>query len=330
MSIMGKYILPFVGRENVKHVVSVSGGKDSGATYLLAMEATGGDFMAVCADTGNEHPDTLEYVSRLHERTGGPRVQIIKADFSAELARKKAFLESGKPVSRSKNPWEQQRVDFVLEQGLEPTGIPFLDLCRFKGMFPSRKPAFCSQELKRIPLLVQVQQPFIDAGHHVWSWQGIRAEESAQRACYPMWEQSPDAEGLTLFRPLMGWTVKDVAAMHRRHGLKLNPLYGLGFERVGCLPCINSSKKDLRLVACLFPWAVEKIRTWELEVRKVSRKGVGTFFHQTKTPQASGPVAIDEVVRWAKTRHGGKQYDMMAYFAPSTSSVCAYAGGLCG
>lgn len=329
MNIPSRYIPPFVGRENVKHVVSVSGGKDSGATYLLAMEATGGDFMAVCADTGNEHPDTLEYVSRLHERTGGPRVQIIKADFSAELARKKAFLKSGKPVSRPKNPWEEQRVDFVLGQGLEPTGIPFLDLCRLKGMFPGRKSAFCSQELKRIPLLVQVQQPLIDAGHHVWSWQGIRAEESARRACYPMWEQSPDAEDLTIFRPLMGWTVEDVAAMHRRHGLKLNPLYGLGFERVGCFPCINSSKNDIRLVAGLFPWAVEKIRAWELKVRNVSRKGDSTFFHQAKTPKASGPVAIDEVVRWSKTRHGGKRYDLMAYIAPPPSTVCVYAGGLC-
>lgn len=58
-------IPPFVGRENVKHVVSVSGGKDSGATYLEALERTGGDFIAICADTGNEHPETLEYVSRL-------------------------------------------------------------------------------------------------------------------------------------------------------------------------------------------------------------------------------------------------------------------------
>ena len=48
-----------------------------------------------------------------------------------------------------------------------------------------------------------------------------------------MWEQSPDSEGLTIYRPLMGWTLKDVVAIHQRHGLNLNPLYGMGFERVG-------------------------------------------------------------------------------------------------
>ncbi len=329
MSIVGKYIPSFVGRERVKHVASISGGKDSGTVYLLLLELTGGDFVAAFADTGNEHPATLEYVARLHERTGGPRVQIIKADFTEALERKKAFLTSGKAVTRSKSPWPQERVDYVMRHGLEPTGIPFLDLCRMKGMFPSRKSAFCSQELKRLPLLIQVQQPLIDAGYHVWSWQGIRAEESVQRACYPMWEQSPDADGMTIFRPLMGWTLEDMSAKHRRHGLKLNPLYGLGFDRVGCLPCINSSKKDIRLVAQLFPWAVEKIRDWERQVRVASRKGISTFFHQSKTPRASGPISMKEIVKWSMTKRGGRQYDMMAYVEPPTSDVCIYAGGLC-
>lgn len=326
------HIPPFVLCESdtIKHVVSVSGGKDSGATYLLALELLDGDFIAVCADTGNEHPETLEYVARLHERTGGPKVQIIKADFTEDLVRKRRFLESGKATSRSKNPWTQERVDTVLAYGLEPTGVPFLDLCRSKGMFPCRRPAFCSQRLKRFPLLIQAQQPLIDAGYHVFSWQGIRAEESLQRSCYPMWEQSPDAENLIIYRPLMGWTVKDVADIHRRHGLKLNPLYGMGFERVGCLPCINSSKKDIRLVAQLFPWAIEKIRGWEQEVRAASRMSCSTFFHATTTPGGDGsPVQIDEVVRWSKTRRGARQFDMMAYFAPPTSEVCIYAGGLC-
>lgn len=329
MIVPTRYTPPFVGCERIAHVVSVSGGKDSGATYLLALELTGGDFVAAFADTGNEHPATLEYVARLHELTGGPRVQIVKADFAAALERKKAFLKSGKAVTRSESPWTQQRVEYVLRRGLEPTGIPFLDLCRMKGMFPNRKSAFCSQELKRLPLLLQVEQPLIDAGYYVWNWQGIRAEESAKRACYPMWEQAPEAENMTIFRPIMGWSVEDVAAMHRRHGLKLNPLYGLGFKRVGCLPCINSAKKDIRLIAQQFPWAVEKVRRWEQQVRDASRKGISTFFHQSKTPRAVGLISIDEVVKWSLTHRGGKRFDLMAYCPPSTSEVCIYAGGLC-
>lgn len=327
---MNAAIPPFVPRSGVRHVVSVSGGKDSTATYLLALERLGGDFQAVFADTGNEHPYTYEYVSRLHERTGGPKVQVVKADFSRELACKRAYLESGKAASRKVRPWTEKRVKEVLAAGMEPTGIPFLDLCRTKGMFPNRTRAFCSQMLKRFVIFFQLQQPVLDTGCHVVSWQGIRAEESTKRACYPMWEISPESESMTIFRPLMGWTVSDVAAICGRHGLALNPLYGMGFERVGCMPCINSSKQDIRLVAQCCPDHIAKIHEWEEQVRAVSRLGVSTFFHQTKTPNAMrGRITIDDVVRWSMTMRGGKQYDLLAYANPPHSSVCAYAGGLC-
>lgn len=325
------HIPPFAPREDVRHVVSVSGGKDSTATYLLCLEQTGGDFDAVFADTGNEHPYTYEYVARLHERTGGPKVQVVRVDFSRELARKRAYLESGKAATRSERPWTEERIKEVLAAGFEPTGVPFFDLCRSKGMFPSRERAFCSQLLKRLPVLEQAHQPLIDAGYHVISWQGIRAEESARRACSPMWEISPESEFVTIYRPLMGWTVEDVAAMHRRHGLKLNPLYGLGFSRVGCMPCIQSSKADIRLTAKVCPEHIAKIRRWEKQVRDVSRKGMSTFFHQDTTG-SDVPVGIDEVVRWSMTRRGtrsGRQFDMLALADPPTSEVCIYAGGLC-
>ncbi|MGE9984862.1 phosphoadenosine phosphosulfate reductase family protein [Desulfovibrio sp. SGI.169] len=311
-----------------RHVVSVSGGKDSTATYLLALEQTGGDFDAVFADTGNEHEATYEYVARLHERTGGPKVQTVKADFLRELARKRAWLESGKATSRAMNPWTEERVQEVLAAGLEPSGVPFLDLCVSRGMFPCRSRAFCSRYLKRFALWYQFQSPLTDKELHIVSWQGIRAEESARRSCYPMWELSPDSELLTIYRPLMGWSVEDVAAMHRRHGIKLNPLYGMGFSRVGCMPCIQSNKQDIRLIARLFPEHIAKIRKWERIVRISSRSGQATFFHQD-TAGSNVPVGIDEVVRWSMTRRGGKQFDMLACAAPPTSEVCIYAGGLC-
>lgn len=325
------HIPPFAPRENVRSVVSVSGGKDSTATYLLCLEQTGGDFDAVFADTGNEHPYTYEYVARLHERTGGPKVQVVRADFSRELARKRAYLESGRATARTVRPWTESRVQAVFAAGFEPTGIPFLDLCRTKGMFPSRMRAFCSQFLKRLTLLEQAHQPLIDAGYHVISWQGIRAEESARRACYPMWEPSPDTEGMTIYRPLMGWTVEDVVAMHRRHNMPLNPLYGMGFSRVGCMPCIQSNKQDIRLTAQKCPEAIAKIRQWERIVRAYSLLGQTTFFHQDTTG-SDVPVGIDEVVRWSMTRRGtrsGRQFDMLALADPPTSEVCIYAGGLC-
>src|SRR3546814_5551271 len=63
---------------------------------------------------------------------------------------------------------------------LHPTGNPFLDLCLWKGRFPSRKAQFCTEELKR-NIAVEFQVDLIDQGHTVVSWQGIRRDESLNR-----------------------------------------------------------------------------------------------------------------------------------------------------
>lgn len=117
----------------------------------------------------------------------------------------------------------------------------------------------------------------------------------------------------------------------KRHNVPLNPLYGMGFSRVGCMPCIQSNKQDIRLTAQKCPEAIAKIRQWEGLVRAYSRLGQTTFFHQDTTG-SDVPVSIDDVVRWSMTRRGtrsGRQFDMLALAPPPTSEVCVYAGGLC-
>lgn len=55
-------------RKNHAHIVNVSGGKDSTAVYLLALERrerNGMDFTPVFANTGNEHEHTYDYVRQL-------------------------------------------------------------------------------------------------------------------------------------------------------------------------------------------------------------------------------------------------------------------------
>lgn len=46
-------------------ICSVSGGKDSTALYCLMVEYYGHDFVPIFADTGNEHPVTINYVRNL-------------------------------------------------------------------------------------------------------------------------------------------------------------------------------------------------------------------------------------------------------------------------
>jgi 3'-phosphoadenosine 5'-phosphosulfate sulfotransferase (PAPS reductase)/FAD synthetase len=63
----------------VKHVISMSGGKDSLATRLVAIEK-GIEHVAVFADTGNEHQITYDYLDYLREVTGP--IVTVKADFA--------------------------------------------------------------------------------------------------------------------------------------------------------------------------------------------------------------------------------------------------------
>lgn len=162
-----------------QNVVSVSGGKDSTALLLLAIGMEVPNLQAVFADTGHEHQQTYDYVRYLADATGVP-IRWVKADFSQQIARKRIYVAEnwaadGVPADRIERA----------KEFLQPTGIPFLDLCLWKGRFPSTRARFCSEELKRNPLIEQVMLPLLDGNNMVLSWQGVRADESENRRWLP-------------------------------------------------------------------------------------------------------------------------------------------------
>ncbi|TIR63363.1 MAG: phosphoadenosine phosphosulfate reductase, partial [Mesorhizobium sp.] len=314
----------------VKHIVSVSGGKDSTATYCRAIER-GIEFRAVAADTGNEHPATYEAVNTLHLKTGGPRVEWVKANFDKQIGRKRWFIENhwqgaGVPVDI---------VDRALDV-LDPTGNPFLDLCLWKGRFPSRKAQFCTEELKIKPIDEGITRPLLATGATVISWQGVRAAESEVRRHLPPFQriggQHVDLPGkLYVYRPLLRVdTVEEVFAIARRHGVEPNPLYRWGLKRVGCFPCINCAKSELALVDGHFPEQIERLEAWEAIVSEACKRGHATFFNIVNDPVMEGEwlalerdglamqrfsleqFGIRRMVEWAKTDRGGRQYSLFA------------------
>ena len=107
------------------NIVSVSGGKDSTALLLLAIEQETPNLRAVFADTGNEHQMTYDYVEYLSQNVWP--IEVYKADFSEQIAKKRAFVDT---------KWREQGIpDEKVERAiaaLQPTGNPFLDLCIWK------------------------------------------------------------------------------------------------------------------------------------------------------------------------------------------------------
>lgn len=112
------------------------------------------------------------------------------------------------------------------------------------GALPSRRMRFCTSELKVLPM-----KRFIEAMEdEPVNVVGIRARESRKRSQMPEWEHS-EAFDCDVWRPLIDWTLEDVIDIHKRHGVAPNPLYTRNHARVGCWPCINASKAEIKRMA---------------------------------------------------------------------------------
>ena len=311
-----------------KHnIVSVSGGKDSTALLLLALEQHTENLQAVFADTGHEHPQTYEYVQYLNDKVFP--IRTIRADFTKDIARKREFVSA---------KWREQGIaeETVLRalEVLRPTGNPFLDLCIWKGRFPSTKVRFCSEELKRNPIIEQVQMPLLEQGCTVWSWQGVRADESENRRNLPELEcvgAGPESGELWNYRPILKWTAQDCFDMHRRHGVKHNPLYEQGMGRVGCMPCIHARKDELLEISKRFPEEIKRVAEWEKIVKAASKTGAATLLNASikglSTEEAERANNIYQMVEWSKTSRGRHQYDILRMH--NDGPMCSSIYGLC-
>ncbi|MGC0154006.1 phosphoadenosine phosphosulfate reductase family protein [Chromobacterium vaccinii] len=354
------------------HVVSVSGGKDSTATLLLALERVPRDRVRpIFCDTGNEHTAVYEHLDYL-EQALGVTITRLRVNFSEQIAAKRMFIArdqrtrreydtkpvfdaEGNPVPKRDGRgnvitrrvkrgavYAMEPVQKTVKVGggrrvrwtnkakrralavLFPTGNPFLDLCLWKGRFPSRTRQFCTEHLKR-DMAVSFQLELIDAGHRVVSWQGVRRDESPNRRAAKKIERIGPA--LWAFRPLVEWNAADVFSYADR-SIRPNPLYLAGCDRVGCMPCVNVSKGELQTISQRWPEHIERIAEWERLVGLARKRGAATFLPapgETRTAADRGN--IWQRVEWSRTTRGGRQFDLLADLVEPTA--CASSYGLC-
>lgn len=189
---------------------------------------------------------------------------------------------------------------------------------KYRG-FPGRMVRWCTGELKVKPFARYIAR-LQDAGQEFVDAVGIRAAESRARSKLPEWEWS-DALDCEIWRPLIRWSEDDVIAIHRRHGLRPNPLYLKGAERVGCWPCVFARKSEVRFMADTDPGRVEEIAALEREVSEVAGSPRTWFRDRTGKPWP-----IHDVVRWSRTSRGGKQHEL---FEASPHEAGCVRWGLC-
>lgn len=247
------------------NIVSVSGGKDSTATALLAIEHKTDNLIFVFADTGNEAEKTydyLEYLDGILFERSGKHITCLKADFSDRIEKAIDMAESlGEPPP------------------FPATGNPFLDLSKHYGFFPTSQKRFCTGELKR-DVIRRFLNPYLNSGWVITDWQGIRAEESKLRADMAdcsLVLTTPTGGELWKYLPIHSWKASDCFEYLKRQGVKANPLYEDGFSHVGCFPCVNWKMSELAILVEKYPERVQEITAWEHVVSASSGKPV-TFY----------------------------------------------------
>lgn len=195
--------------------------------------------------------------------------------------------------------------------------LDFYALAKKKKRFPSARARFCTQALKLHPTQEHVQK-LRAQGHEVRLHSGVRANESDERS--KLSEREFDEYFFCeVYRPLLKWTIAQVWDMHRKYGIRPNPLYFAGCKRVGCLPCIMSRKSEIKLMAKKFPERINMIR----ENEQYEGGMFHSFFARNKVPLSQRTVeittkdgvkmkvaSIDDVVRWSFTARGGIQYEL--------------------
>jgi 3'-phosphoadenosine 5'-phosphosulfate sulfotransferase (PAPS reductase)/FAD synthetase len=263
--------------------------------------------------------------------------------------------ESGLPVAKiqatfcdigNDHEWTIEHVRLLSErvhpiETIKPP-LDFFELARKKTRFPSAKARFCTEHLKVRPTQAHLEA-LQQAGKKIVAVSGVRADESFERAQLEEFEFS-DALGCYQWRPLLGWKIEDVRAIHERHGIPLNPLYALGAQRVGCWPCIMSRKAEIRTIARKFPERIDEIRDAEERFER-ERGRYSSFFARNMVPprfrskdflQDGTPVpdpetggtmkiaTIDDVVRWSMTgnRAQGSYLDEVGSERPCQSGFC--------
>lgn len=291
--------------DEMKVIVTFSGGKDSLASLLWVRNNLTEDFITVFCDTGWEHPLTYQYIQKIRDQLGLNLVTLKSKKYDG-----------------------------------------MVDLSNKKSRWPSSRRRFCTSELKTIPMIDYILDEVCDS---ILMIQGIRAAESSKRAemskqCtyfkYYVQPYGKDKNGKDkyhtyrrkdvlafrekyaddLLRPVFDWSAQQVIDYILDNGLEPNPLYRMGYKRVGCYPCVMASQQDIYNVSIQDPQRLNYIANLE---RQLSSSFFGPDKIPSKYYKGEYPL-IGDVVRYIKGKHAtGSLFD------DDVATSCMSYYGLC-
>lgn len=210
-------------------IVSFSGGKDSQATLIYAINRWGADKVeAVFCDTGWEHPLTNDFVKEVCDKLGVKLTTLVKKWNGENLTFEKMCLKMHcfpVPSRRActKTLKIEPMVDWILEQD---DNLIILQGIRAKES---------ESRAKMASECMYFAEYFND-----------KIKGQYRKRAVKKWCETHDA---SLLRPIFGWTSQEVIDYILVNGMRPNPLYERGVSRVGCFPCIMCRQREIQIVA---------------------------------------------------------------------------------
>lgn len=262
----------------MKVIVSWSGGKDSQACLIWAVEKYGANNVtAVFCDTGWEHEVTYRHVDFI---CSAIQVKLITLkskmyDGFVDLATKKKRMPSSKARFCTIELKIKPMIDFVLDQSeslLIFQGIradesnarsQMLQDCRyFKYYF---EPYLTNTMIIEKMTAKASKQQLSDKDRGKLNRAKSRLKKGKEDPKYHTYRKKEVFEWCQkyaddIIRPILNWTAQQTISYSMDYDLPLNPLYYKGASRVGCYPCVQCTKGEITEIILNDPNTLNKIR----------------------------------------------------------------------
>ncbi|MEE1897098.1 phosphoadenosine phosphosulfate reductase family protein [Flavobacterium rakeshii] len=317
----------------VKVIVPFSGGKDSQATLLYAVEKYGADkITAVFNDLKWDHEITYNHIKYVTDKLGVKLVNLFsdKYDGFVDLCKKKTFPARTRRICTIHLKIEPM-IDYVLSlksnviilQGIRADESEERSLmneeCRFfkyyfepyqtNSMLVEKK-SLIIKKYEAAKTLSAVQKKALKKAKEKIKELNERLAKGKEDEKYHDYRKEDVFEFCKIYsddihRPFFSKTANEVIYFSLNRGFTIHPFYFLGVSRIGCFPCIYATLDEMRLIVNEFPEIIDKIRLLEKEAE-------GSFFgpgyipkrYQTGFDKKSGKKfpTIDDVVRYINDR----------------------------
>ncbi len=252
----------------MKVIVAYSGGKDSQACLIWAVEKFGCEKkVAVFCDTNWEKHITYQNIITTTSDLGVKLITLKskKYDGMEDMAMKKGRFASTKARFCTEELKSKPLIDYVLSQDdhcLIIQGIRSSESyaralmnkqCAFFKFYFEPYNIDPRTNLPRIGKNGQQQKP----KKHTYRKKEVVKFKS---------KYSDD-----ILRPVFDWDSQQVINYIIAHGQDPNPLYSQGFSRVGCFPCFMSRHNEVKEILSRYPKRFE-------EIKKIEKKVGSSFF----------------------------------------------------